>query len=532
MPDLAAGKSFAGYVIEGMIARGGMGVVYRARQLRPSRVVALKVISSELAGNDEFRERFEHESEIAASIEHSNVIPVYGVGEESGLLYIAMRYVEGTDLRAVIRAEETLPARRATQLLAQLTFALDAAHARGLVHRDVKPANVLVAREGGREHVYLSDFGLAKLDSSRGRTRTGMFVGTFDYAAPEQFDGRRVDARTDVYAAGCVLYHMVTGEAPFPRDNEAALMRAHLSEQPPSARKLVPTVPAELDAVIRRAMAKEPADRYASAGDLGRDAAAAAEGQRATLVERSVATGPAAPLDEPMSSLAGAPPIGAAERTVPETRAVEAGSRTERATPPPESPPDRAPAGRPRPGPRAWAAASGVAVAVIALVILGATGAFGGSGHHSVPTTRHYANSALGIAFAYPASWQALTLKGTAADFGVNPGPSETRCALLFQPGSGPASSSQESRFAFARARSAQAASKTNNYQLLAIQAEQGVNVSGVSLLRINNGQGGDLGFYFRGRDVFVFDCITPAADLSQVDKQDFRPLFASVRIS
>ena len=212
--ELSAGAQLGHFVIERVAGRGGMGVVYRAKQLRPSRTVALKVVSPEFADDAEFRTRFEHECEIAASIEHSNVIPVYEVGEQSGLLYIAMRYVEGTDLRAVIAAEGRLSPARAIGILSQLSAALDAAHAHGLVHRDVKPGNVLLAREGDREQVYLTDFGLAKPASNAGRTRVGMFVGTLDYAAPEQLEGQRVDARTDVYAAGCVLYEMLTGQRP------------------------------------------------------------------------------------------------------------------------------------------------------------------------------------------------------------------------------------------------------------------------------------------------------------------------------
>ena len=293
--ELVTGVRFAGYVIEGVAGRGGMGVVYRARQLRPSRVVGLKVISPELVGDRGFRERFVRESEVAASIEHSHVIPVYEVGEVGGRLFIAMRFVEGADLGRVVGVAGRLGPGRAVGILAQLTSALDAAHARGLVHRDVKPANVLIAREGGGDHVYLTDFGLAKFVVGGGVTRTGMFVGTLDYAAPEQLEGRGVDARTDVYAAGCVLYNMLTGAVPFPREGEAAVMWAHLSAGPPSVRELVPELPAEFDAVIARAMAKNPADRYPSAGDLGRDALAAAERQRATVAERSVATGRAAP---------------------------------------------------------------------------------------------------------------------------------------------------------------------------------------------------------------------------------------------
>lgn len=528
---LEVGSRFAGCVVEGVAGQGGMGVVYRARQLRPSRIVALKVISPGLAADSEFRERFTHESEIAASIEHSNVVPVYGVGEESHLLYIVMRYVEGTDLRAVIAAEGRLAPRRAVQILAELTAALDAAHARGLVHRDVKPANVLIAREGERDHVYLTDFGLAKLAAgAEGRTRTGMFVGTLDYAAPEQIEGRRVDARADVYAAGCVLFQMVTGSVPFRQEHEAAIMWAHVSEPPRSVRELVPSLPAELDEVISRAMAKKPEDRYHSAGDLGRDALAAAEGQRATLLEHSVATGLAAPAGAARDRSAESVPDPSA--AAPKPRSVRQG------------------------GSRGWpsrriAPLAGGALVVIVVAVLAAAGVFGSSGHHTqtppraptttrpatttlpVPaaTTKTYANSALGLSFAYPASWQARSLRGSPADFGTGTGAAETRCAVVIERGAGPASSSQEARFAFVRARSAFAARTVRHYELRAIQAEQGVNLTGVGLVRVANGQGGHLGFFFRGRAVYIFDCITPAASLGQVDRLAFEPLLASVAI-
>ena len=523
--ELATGTEFAGYVIEGLAGRGGMGVVYRARQLRPSRTVALKVISPQLAGDRDFRERFAHESEIAASIEHSNVIPVYDVGEESNLLYIAMRYIEGTDLRAVIAADGRLAAPRAAQILAELTSALDAAHARGLVHRDIKPGNVLIAREGQREHVYLTDFGLAKLAAGGGRTRTGLFVGTLDYAAPEQLEGRPVDARTDVYAAGCVLYQMLTGSVPFPHEHEAAIMLAHMSAEPRPVRELVPSLPAELDAVIARAMAKNPDERYPSAGDLGRAVLAAAEGQRATSIERSVATGPAAPGGGGVDTPAGSPP------TPP----------TPPAAPPPRLP---APGSRARPSGRITALAGG-GFLVIVIGVLAATGVFSSSSNRakippppptntpkvSPPTTKTYSNPALGVSFAYPATWGPLRLQGSPADFGIETSSAETRCALVIERGVGPSSGSQEAQFAFVRARSASAARAAKHYELRAIQAEQGVNITGVGLIRVDDGQGGHLGFFFRGRDVYVFDCITPAGSLAQVDRQAFVPLLASVRI-
>ena len=203
---LGPGSELDGFVIEGVAGRGGMGVVYRARQRQPARLVALKVISAQLATDPQFRSRFQRESSIAAQIEHPNVIPVYAIGEADDVLYIAMRYVEGTDLRSVIAGTRLAPQRAAT-IIDQVAQALDAAHAHGLVHRDVKPANILISTAGDRDHVYLSDFGLSRhVDASQGLTSTGAFLGTIDYVAPEQARGERVDSRTDIYSLGCVLF--------------------------------------------------------------------------------------------------------------------------------------------------------------------------------------------------------------------------------------------------------------------------------------------------------------------------------------
>ena len=540
--DLASGARFAGYVIEGVAGRGGMGVVYRAGQLRPSRIVALKVISPELADDSGFRDRFTNESEIAASIEHSNVIPVYEVGEECHRLFIVMRYVEGTDLGRVIAAEGRVTPRRAVQILAQLTSALDAAHARGLVHRDVKPANVLIARESSADHVYLTDFGLAKFAVSGGLTRTGMFVGTIDYAAPEQFEGRRVDARTDVYAAGCVLYNMLSGSVPFPRESEAAIMWAHLSASPPSVRDAVPTLPDEFDAVIARAMAKDPDDRYPSAGDLGRDAVAAADRQRATVRQGSVATGRAAPTP-------GSPPSAS---TTPEgpPQLGDAGARAQaRAGSPGGRQPTVLPA-RARPRARIAVIAAGTLI-VIAFVLLAVSGALSSSSHRSpnannsrlnkpkplpAPTTKTFADSKLGLSFAYPASWIPHMLTGTAdrivvADFGTGTGAAVTECALVILRGGAPASSSQQAQIAYVRAQAANEASRAKHYKVLHIEAEQGVNIAGVGLLSIDDALGDHIAFFFRGRDIYFFVCTTPPAELTQVDQQAFQPLIASFRL-
>src|SRR4051812_18960449 len=271
MVELATGQVLAGYRIEGLVGRGGMGVVYRATQLALERPVALKLITPDLAEDESFRERFKRESRTAAQIEHPHVIPVHEAGEADGQLFIAMRLIDGVDLREVIRRNGRVDPSRAVALLSQIASALDAAHARGLVHRDIKPGNVLIAVEDGRDHAYLTDFGLSKqLGSESAVTKTGMFVGTVDYIAPEQIRGLPLDARSDVYSLGCLLFHTLTGRVPFERDTDVAKIFAHMSEPPPAVREEVPGVPPELDGVLRRAMAKEPADRYPSAADLGR----------------------------------------------------------------------------------------------------------------------------------------------------------------------------------------------------------------------------------------------------------------------
>jgi serine/threonine protein kinase len=295
---IGPGTELDGFVIEAVLGRGGMGVVYRARQRRPARMVALKVIAPDVAHDPEFRARFERESEIAAQIEHPNVIPVHAVGEADGIVYIAMRLVDGTDMASLLAGLGRLEPTRAATIVDQVAQALDAAHARGLVHRDVKPANILIARSSSSEHVYLSDFGLSRhVEASHGVTRSGAFIGTIDYVAPEQVRGERVDARTDVYSLGCVLYRALTGQVPFPLDNDLAKLFAHGSQDPPVPSEYVPDLPLAFDAILPRALAKSPDDRYQSAGDLGRAAVAAAGGGAVPRAERTVAVGAAAPAD-------------------------------------------------------------------------------------------------------------------------------------------------------------------------------------------------------------------------------------------
>jgi ABC-type branched-subunit amino acid transport system substrate-binding protein/predicted Ser/Thr protein kinase len=260
------GTTFSNYQVESLLGRGGMGVVYLARDLSLERPVALKLIAPELAQDEEFRARFLREPKLAASLDHPNVIPIYEAGEHDGQLYLVMRYVEGSDLRTLLERESKLSPERTLAILAQVAGALDAAHRRALVHRDMKPANVLLDED---EHAYLTDFGITK-QIGGASTDTGRVVGTLDYLAPEQIRGEPVDARTDSYALGCVLYECLAGKPPFRRDSEAATMWAHMQDEPPPVRGR-----ARLDAVLRKALAKDREDRYATCGQLIEAAAAA-----------------------------------------------------------------------------------------------------------------------------------------------------------------------------------------------------------------------------------------------------------------
>jgi predicted Ser/Thr protein kinase len=370
--ELRSGEWIAGYQIERLAGRGGMGVVYRARQRRPDRVVAIKVISPQFRDDPDFRARFERECNLAAQIEHPNVLPVYEVGEHEDSLFIAMRFVEGEDLSALRRREGRLPMRPAARIVTQVASALDAAHRKGLVHRDIKPGNVLIAGGSAEGHVYLTDFGLTKqLADSQGMTATGAFVGTADYVAPEQVMGQRVDARTDIYALGCVLYELLAGTVPFERESEVAKIFAHVNDEAPPLRELAPEVPDELVQVVSKAMAKSPDDRFLSAGDFAHAVNAALDGHLELEPGRSVAAGAAAPL------AASAPPATA---TATEPAATVSSPAASTATAAEPVPTEGAPRARRRTG---WiVAGAALAVAAVAGIAIAASGggSAGGSG--------------------------------------------------------------------------------------------------------------------------------------------------------
>ena len=259
---IEVGSEVGDFRIEGVLGRGGMGVVYEARQLALDRVVALKVLSPELSLDESFRERFRREGLIQAQIDHPHIVPVYGAGEHEGALYLAMRLVRGPTLKELVAARE-LEAARTLRILTPVADALDAANEVGLIHRDVKPQNILV---GARDHAFLADFGLTKGPTEqRSLTRTGQFVGTLDYISPEQIRGEAATASSDVYALGAVLYECLTGVVPFPKQSDAAVLYAHMSEDAPLVTEQRPDLPQALDEVILRAMAKNPSDRHDTA---------------------------------------------------------------------------------------------------------------------------------------------------------------------------------------------------------------------------------------------------------------------------
>ena len=362
--QLDRGSVVGGYRIDSVISRGGMGVVYRATNVALHKVYALKTLAPELTEDVQFRERFKREMRIAASISHPNVVGIHYAGEHEGTLFLVMDFIYGTDLHHLLRDAGGLEPDRAVDLVVQFASALDAAHAKGLVHRDVKPANMLITVRDGEEHGYLTDFGIAKRsDSVASLTATGGVVGTVHYMAPEQVTGEHVDARTDVYALGCVFFQMLTGNVPYERENSIATLFAHVHDPPPALPAELAELYPTFGSVIEQAMAKKPEDRYVSAGDFARDAACALSGSRYEGPATVVAIGdarPRLPEDEPE-------PV-----EVPTRAATQPSRRMTVPSAAPEAPAVRENADGPagRRGHGLWWAALAAVVAVAAAVVV------------------------------------------------------------------------------------------------------------------------------------------------------------------
>jgi serine/threonine-protein kinase len=284
------GSRIAGYRLEERIGAGGMAVIYRAHDERLGRAVALKVLTPGLAQDEAFRQRFIRESRAAATVDDPHIIPVFEAGEASGVLFIAMRYVPGGDAGSLLRREGPLPPARVAAIISPVASALDAAHAAGLVHRDIKPSNMLMdVRPGRPDHVYLSDFGLSKAAmGATGLTGAGQFLGTVDYIAPEQIEGKAVDGRVDQYALACAAFELLTGVPPFRRDSAPAVIYAQLTEPPPSVATLRQGLPPGVDQVFARAMAKAPGDRFPSCREF-------ADALRTSLSVSPYVSGPGLP---------------------------------------------------------------------------------------------------------------------------------------------------------------------------------------------------------------------------------------------
>ncbi|MGZ4196546.1 MAG: serine/threonine-protein kinase [Solirubrobacteraceae bacterium] len=337
--ELERGRVIGGYRVDELISRGGMGLVYRVTHVALNRIYALKVLDPALGEDEQFRERFRREMRTAASLNDPNIVGIHYAGEDEGLLFFVMDYVTGTDLRQVLLKEGAIDPVRAVDLLEQSASALDAAHRRGLVHRDVKPANILITVRDGQEHAYLTDFGLAKkFDTATGLTAKGLLVGTVDYMAPEQITGAHTDARTDVYALGCVFYQMLSGKVPYERDNSVATLFAHVNDPPPQLAGEVSDTHPAFSSVLEKAMAKESSDRYFSAGDFARAATAALQGLGYTAPPTIVGTGEATPLsptepapEPPAHADSGADQVAPATRepSAPAAEAISAAAASE-----------------------------------------------------------------------------------------------------------------------------------------------------------------------------------------------------------
>jgi hypothetical protein len=397
---LETGTMVGGYRVDDLLGEGGMGAVYRATQLSLDRVVALKVLTGELSDDPGFRERFRREGQRQAAIDHPHIVSVYEAGETDQVLFLAMRLVEGPTLKALLLARD-IDHWRCLQILTQVADALDAAHAEGLIHRDVKPQNILI---GARDHAYLADFGLTKgSDEDVLLTEPGHFVGTIDYISPEQARGEGATARSDVYSLCCVLHECLTGEVPFSRPTEPSVLLAHLTEPPPTVSDGHPELPVAIDAVIARGMAKDPDDRYPSAGELILDArrAFAAIGPGAPSQRtRTHRVDPTPAPDSP--ELAGATAAAAAfapTRTIPaaDPRPAPAG---------PETPGEATPAPTPTPR-RRFPGIAAVGLLLVAAAVAGIL--VGGSGSSGTAGPAFTSSASVGpLELAFPAGWQRL----------------------------------------------------------------------------------------------------------------------------
>jgi hypothetical protein len=390
---VTVGSRVGKYLIEEQVGRGGMAAVFRARDQELGRVVALKVLAPALAADEGFRQRFVRESRAAAAVDDPHIIPLHEAGQDGSVLFIAMRYVSGGDVRSLLfRAGGVLTPEQVVAIVSPVSSALDAAHSTGLVHRDVKPANMLLDSAPGRpDHVYLSDFGLSKeAAGSGGLTGTGLFLGTVDYAAPEQIEGRPVDGRTDQYALGCAAFEMLSGAPPFRRDHGLAVLAAHLSQAPPRLSELRPGLPPGLDTVFAKVLAKSPDDRYRTCGEfgdalrevlgLGRYDAAPRAGRQQTELAWNAYPAPGAvpyPVSQPPAVPAGAIGYGPVNSgDAPTTGHIVPGFGSQPSSPGPQYPAawvNTGPQPQARPGPARWpiaVAAGAIAVAVVVAAII------------------------------------------------------------------------------------------------------------------------------------------------------------------
>ena len=293
-PDLSEGQTFGAYRLIGLAGTGGMGVVYRAEQQPLGRIVALKVIRPEVAGSSDYQARFLREARLAAAVNHPHIVPVFDFGEHAGRLYLAMQWIDGVELRCLMDRGRPLVPERAVRIGTQVASALQAIHNAGMLHRDVKPANILVRDMDGEDHAYLTDFGIAKLaEAGGGLTRTGWMIGTTGYLSPEQIRGQQPDGRSDLYALGCVMFEALTGQRPFTGDNDQALLWAHVSSPRPVASQACPGLGRRYDEFFVRALAADPRDRYQSGQELGEALEAACAGRPASRIP-TAAAGPAA----------------------------------------------------------------------------------------------------------------------------------------------------------------------------------------------------------------------------------------------